>query len=110
MAKSGSPKRSYLQVVRDILVLCQRPTRKTRIMYACNLSYTQLQRYLGLLVDAGFLRTIVVHGGKLYSLTEKGGEYVEHYRDLAPMLEKIWPKSETDRRSRSELPIENPAY
>ena len=78
MEKSGSQKRSYLQVVRDILDFCQKPTRKTHIMYGCNLSYAQLQRYLGLLVDAGFLRTTEDNDGRMYSLTRSGKEYVEY--------------------------------
>ena len=107
MAKSGSPKRSYLQVVRDILVFCQRPTRKTHIMYGCNLSYEQLQKYLGLLVEAEFLRVTGGDGERMYSLAKSGKEYVRHYGELAPMLEKIWPQSELDRRPKPELLIEN---
>ena len=78
-------------------------------MYGCNLSYAQLQRYLGLLVDAGFLKTTEDNGGKMYALTKSGKDYVEHYRGLAPMLEKIWPQSEPDRLSESELLTENTA-
>ena len=110
MVKLGFPKRSHLQVVQDILVYCQRSTRKTHIMYGCNLSYQQLQKYLGLLVDAEFLRATVDHGGRMYSLTDSGREYVGHYRDLAPMLEKIWPQSDPDKRFKSEVLIGNTSY
>lgn len=48
-------KRGELEILRDILELAIRGERRTRIMYRANLSYEMLNRYIGVLVERGFL-------------------------------------------------------
>ena len=46
-------RRSNIEVIADILRLGK--AGKTRIMYQVGMSYAQLERYLGFLVERGFL-------------------------------------------------------
>jgi len=51
----------------------------TPIMYGCNLSWNPLQEILAFLIDHGFLVKRVVGRRKLYEITEKGLQVLEHY-------------------------------
>ncbi len=76
----GHQKRSNTQVMADVL----RPGEagKTEIMYQVNMSYHQLQRYLGYLIDRGLLDKIVKpNPGVRYRVTPKG-----------PLHMAEWPK------------------
>jgi len=52
-------RRSEIEIVGEILKLSLDGTRKTTILYQNNLSYTQLQKYLSLLLEKKFLEEIV---------------------------------------------------
>lgn len=64
-----------------MLHMARMPTVKTRLMYGCYLSYSQLQKYLEYLTEKGLLR----HGSK-YQTTEKGFKFLEIYKQLEAML------------------------
>ena len=55
-ATSISGRRSSVEIVHDILTLCNNGgINKTAIMYRCNLSYDQLRRYLAMLCGEDFI-------------------------------------------------------
>lgn len=62
-------KRGELEILRDILELAIRGERKTRIMYRANLSYEMTNRYVGVLLERGFL---VPAAGGSFSVTDDG--------------------------------------
>ena len=65
-------------------------SRKTRLMYRCNLSFRQLKIYLKLLVAKGFLRVVLTKGSnaeiEIYQITEEGRSFLEAYNDLRDRL------------------------
>ena len=46
-----SPRRDSLEIKLDILRVARRPILKTRLMYAVNISYTTLEKYLATLIN-----------------------------------------------------------
>lgn len=62
-------KRGELEILRDVLELAISGERKTRIMYRANLSYEMLNRYVGVLVQRGFL---VPSDGGAFTVTDDG--------------------------------------
>jgi predicted transcriptional regulator len=82
-------KRGRLEIIYEILSICQKPTQKTRILYGCNLSYEQLSRYMKYLTSRDLLCSIVVDEKKLYQVTEKGRTFLERYESLSNIIEEI---------------------
>ena len=84
-------KRGRLEIVFTILSLCNStPSKKTRVMYQCNLSYKQLQMYLKFLIDVGFLKVV---DKDLYQTTEKGREFIKEYQHLKNLFDISRPDS-----------------
>jgi len=66
---------------------------KTHIMYKAKLSYAQLNEYLPLLVDKGFLETRYVGPGrKEYITTKKGTAFIENLDSI----HSLWAKGNTE--------------
>lgn len=84
-SKRTSP-RSRLDIMAGILRETTKPSRKTRIMYKCNLSFRQLKVYLKLLVEEGFLKANPVRESEVvaeaFQITEKGKSFLEAYDNL----------------------------
>ena len=72
--------RSQWDIMANILRLAKSPESKTHIMYGANLSFRQLERYLKLLVDGGFLRVTEERRSKvtkLFVTTDNGTSFLE---------------------------------
>ena len=68
--------RDRLCIVAAILEAASSSATKTRIMVGARLSFGLLEKYLGVVVGAGF----VVVEGHSYRLTERGHEFLKQYR------------------------------
>ncbi|UCC58817.1 MAG: hypothetical protein JSW14_02615 [Candidatus Bathyarchaeum sp.] len=82
-------KRSDIDIMANILIAANKGTKKTRIMYRCNLSHRQLQVYLQLLLDMGFLASYSKkEGAKLngFRTTSKGFKFLKAYRTLKSLM------------------------
>lgn len=78
-----SKKRSRLEVIYDILkaISVKNGTIKpTHILYKSNLSHKMMNEYLTDLIEKGFVEEHTHAGGKTYSLTPKGFEYINKYK------------------------------
>ncbi|MFX0203988.1 MAG: winged helix-turn-helix domain-containing protein [Candidatus Hodarchaeota archaeon] len=73
-----SKHRKPSKIMADMLSIVEFHTKKTRIMYGANMSYTLLIKYLN---DAIRCNLIKDNDGKGFELTDKGREYLKHYRD-----------------------------
>jgi len=84
--RAQNQKRSNVEVIADILRLGE--AGKTEIMYSANMSYRQLQKYLGFLVQRGLLDRIVVpNPGVKYRPTSKGQELLGRIDSVLRTLE-----------------------
>jgi predicted transcriptional regulator len=78
-------RRSNIEVMADILRLGK--AGKTEIMYGANMSYRQLQRYLGYLTERGFIDTTKVGNPVTqYRVNKKGFRLLENIESLLGML------------------------
>ena len=80
-----SGRRSNIEIIGDILRLGK--TGKTDILYSCDLSYYQLQKYLSFLMARGFLE-MDGHAGsrKSYKPTANGAQLLSHIDRLRVIL------------------------
>ncbi len=81
-------KRGRLEIIYEILSICRKPTNKTSILYKCNLSYNQLQKYLSYLLSQNLLKSFKGERKQFYQVTEKGKDFLDEYEQLNTLLEK----------------------
>ncbi len=82
--------RSQVDIIADILQVAVRGIKKTHIMYGCNLSFGQLQTYLGLLLDRELLRKDPENrksgNPTFFQTTAKGQSFLKAHRNLRAAL------------------------
>lgn len=82
-----SQRRSSIEIIADMLKVGESGAGKTRLMYNANLSYSQIQKYLGFLLSHGFIDRIEVgNPSATYQVTESGLKLLELIHDLQEML------------------------
>ncbi len=73
-------RRDRHDIVAEILKTARRGGIKTHIMYKAKLSYSQMNAYLQILVEKGFLENTMVsekrHSVIIYRTTPKGVQYI----------------------------------
>jgi predicted transcriptional regulator len=79
-------KRGRLEIIREILTISRKPAKKTSILYKCNLSFSQLQKYLEYLISHNLLANSKNDGKTFYLITEKGIQFIEEYEKLNSLL------------------------
>jgi predicted transcriptional regulator len=81
-------KRSDIDIMADILKEAKKVTRKTHIMYNCNLSYGQLENYLSFLLDIGLLDCYSDESSncQCFRTTSKGSKYLNVYCKLKILM------------------------
>ncbi len=80
--------RSRIEIMACILNCANPVSRKTRILYSCNLSYQQLKLYLKYLAENGFLRIREQKNKTIFEATEKGKEFLKDYHEIKGIIEK----------------------
>jgi len=64
-------------------------SRKTRLIYRCNLSLSQFNLYKDCLVDAGLLRVSTRQDGvEIFETTKKGKAFLEDYERIKKILDE----------------------
>ena len=65
-------------------------SRKTRLIYRCNLSLAQFKLYRDCLIEVGLLRVSKLEDGtEIYETTDKGREFLKDYRNVKSILDKM---------------------
>ena len=82
LSVNNGAKRSRMEIIAEILVLCDKQKAKTSIMYKTNLNYAQLKSQLKFLTAQGMLSYTT---GK-YSTTDKGYQFLELFMGLYDIL------------------------
>ncbi len=77
--------RSRGETVSNILrVVASNKATKTRLMYGAYLSYTQIEEYMGYILQQGLMNP--VPETNLYQLSEKGLQYLNLSDELSQLL------------------------
>lgn len=80
-------RRSNIQIIADMLRTGENGAGKTKIMYHNNMSYAQLQKYLGFLLTRGFITEIHVGNPKVtYKVTDAGLKLLKSIEGVTEML------------------------
>jgi len=59
---------------------------KTQIMYRANVSFSQLQKYLSLLLELGLIKELKREDRVTYEITEKGKQLLDSYRKVIELM------------------------
>ena len=82
-----SRRRSNIEIIADMLKVGENGAGKTKIMYSANMSYSQIQKYLGFLVSQGFIDKVEVDSPVVnYQVTESGLKPLQLINSLKEML------------------------
>jgi len=81
-------RRSNIEIIGDMLRVGENGAGKTEIMYSANMSYAQLQKYLGFLLSHGFISKVQVGNPAVsYRVTEKGRELLKNIEGIMEVLD-----------------------
>ena len=81
-------RRSNIEIIADMLRVGENGAGKTQIMYSANMSYAQIQKYLGFLLSHGFVNKVHVGNPAVtYRVTEKGGQLLKNIEGIMEILE-----------------------
>ena len=82
-----SRRRSDIEIIADMLKVGENGAGKTEIMYSANMSYAQIQKYLGYLVGQGFIGKMKIGNPCVtYQVTESGLKLLETINTLRELL------------------------
>ncbi len=80
-------RRSNIEIIADILIVGENGAGKTEIMYSANMSYSQIQKYLGFLMSHGFIDKVEVGNPVVtYQVTEIGLKLLKSIDSVMGML------------------------
>jgi len=82
----SSKRRDKLYIIAEILEIAKEGTLKTQIMYRANLSFTQLNDYLGFMLKISLMDKTVENDREVYKSTEKGQDFLQRYREINELL------------------------
>ena len=84
---SVNRRRSDIEIIADMLKIGENGAGKTKIMYSANMSYSQIQKYLGYLMGQGFISKMQMGNPSVtYQVTESGLKLLELITNLKEML------------------------
>ncbi len=80
-------RRSNFEIIADMLRVGENGAGKTEIMYSTNMSYSQIQKYLGFLISQGFITTIEVGNPVVtYQVTRSGRKLLKSIESVTEIL------------------------
>lgn len=80
-------RRHKFDIVAEILRLAQDGSKKTRIVYMTNLNFNMLNKYMGVLIDKGFIEC----SDDKFFTASRGLEFLDRYEELM----NVWSIIET---------------
>ena len=84
---NSNRRRSNIEIIAEMLKVGENGAGKTRIMYGANMSYTQIQKYLGFLINRGFIDGVKIGNPSVtYRVTESGLKLMESIKGVMDML------------------------
>ena len=84
--ENSSKRRDKLIIMSEIIEITKKGTSKTQIMFKANLSFSQLQQYISLLVNTGLIEENANDGRVIFQATPKGFEFLERQQSVIDLL------------------------
>lgn len=80
-------RRSDLEIIAQMLRVSENGLGKTRIMYGANMSYSQIQKYLGYLLEEGYIEEIKLGNPAVYyKVSDSGMKLLKLIESIKEML------------------------
>ena len=79
-------RRDRLIIMAEIINISRKGSSKTQIMFKANLSFSQLNQYLPLLLNANLLEKTALNGKIVYLPTTKGLEFLQRQQQVMDLL------------------------
>jgi len=80
-------RRSDIEIMADMLKVGENGAGKTEIMYSANMSYSQIQKYLGYLMAQGFIDKMTMGNPSVtYQVTDNGLKLLQLINNIKEML------------------------
>ena len=80
-------RRSDIEIIAYMLTIGENGAGKTEIMYSANMSYSQIQKYLGYLMAEGFIDKMKMGNPSVtYQVTDSGLKLLELISSIKEML------------------------
>ena len=84
--ENSSKRRDKLIIMSEIIEITKKGTSKTQIMFKANLSFSQLQQYISLLLNTGLIEENSDDGRAIFQATPKGFEFLERQQSVIDLL------------------------
>lgn len=97
----SSKRRDKMYIIAEVLEIARDGTLKTQIMYRANLSFTQLNEYLGFMERIGLLERASVNAKAGFRASEKGLDFLQRYHEINELLE---PDGNNNSRNHVRIP------
>jgi predicted transcriptional regulator len=82
----SSKRRDKLYIIAEILEISKQGILKTQIMYRANLSFTQLNGYLGFMLKNELLEKFPFNDKEIYKATNKGLKFLQSYHEIVQLV------------------------
>ena len=86
LQKTGNKNRGSLEIIRDMLSVAKKRSRKTRILFDAHLNYYLLEKYLKILLENELLEPVE---DSCYLVTGKGKNFLQNYEEHLSRCKKI---------------------
>ncbi len=83
---SKPKRRDRLIIMAEIINIARKGSSKTQIMFKANLSFSQLNQYLSLLLKTALFEKIRLNGKFVYLPTTKGLEFLRRQQEVVDLL------------------------
>jgi predicted transcriptional regulator len=97
----SAKRRDKLYIIAEILEIAKDGTLKTQVMYRANLSFTQLNEYLGFMLKISLLEKVDINNKDVYRATDKGVDFMQRYREINELLKT---EEETNGKNNVKIP------
>jgi predicted transcriptional regulator len=79
--------RDRIAIVAEILEMARGGVLKSNIMWRAGLSYEMLNEYVGLMIDAMLLDTVLMKNKMMFKPTDRGIKFLYHCHEIMELLE-----------------------
>jgi Predicted transcriptional regulator len=81
-------RRSNIEIIADMLRVGENGAGKTEIMYSANMSYSQIQKYLGFLLSQGLIDKVELGNPVVtYQVTDEGSALLRSIDNILEVLD-----------------------